>query len=172
MVSRMIGRILLICISLILTQSIPTFSQDADANNKRLISTTVSTICAHSLQRPKVDDALCRRWVETYISSLDPKRLYFLDTDITEFQTFVDRLPDLAYSGDPDFHQLVSNRFRQRAGSALVDAITRLDGRFDFSIEEEAVIRHKDFASVDDYAERWRIQLKYQLLVENPQAQA
>ena len=133
----------------------------------QLIKAVVSEVQKQHLRQPKIDESICLRWIDGYLDSFDPRHLYFLDSDIIEFRTFVEKLPELASSGKPDLYRLVTERYQERAESALTRAIDRLNGSFDFSTDEEIPLRRKTWPiSIDDRDERWRLQLKYELLIE------
>ena len=120
-----------------------------------------------SLQKPAIDQTFCKKWLAKYLATLDPAKLYFLRDDIAEFETYLERLPKIAKTGDDDFYKLVTKRYQQRAESALANAIKRLDQSFDFSIDEEFSLRNDQWTKTkEDRIERWRLQLKYDLLVE------
>ena len=102
-----------------------------------------------------------------YLETLDPAKRYFLTEDIAEFETYLERLPKFAKTGDAKFYKLVTKRYQQRAESALALAVQRLDQNFDFSIDEEFSLHNDQWPETkDDRTERWRLQLKYDLLVE------
>ena len=118
--------------------------------------------------KPVFDERFCERWVDKYLEKLDPAKHYFLADDISEFETYIKKLPESTETGDLKFFKLVSERYQVRIQSALDDALKRMDGEFDFSIDESITLDHEDWPkSQGDRTERWRLQLKYDLLVES-----
>lgn len=161
----MLRRTKLWCLLLIVAVSAPSFGQAVDY--RPALKAVVSEMVAKAYPRPTIDEVFCQRWIETYVNSLDPMRLYFLAPDIDEFNTFVKRLPELANSGDPEFHRLVTRRYQERAESALAQGLDQLRATLDFFGDGEIQVRNNGFAaSLDDRDVRWRNQLEFELLLE------
>ena len=109
----------------------------------------------------------CEHWLANYTHTLDPGKLYFLADDIAEFREHLDQLPKLASTGGLRLCTLVSERYQVRVRSALKNAIDRLGREFDYSIDEKISLHYTDWPSGDDdRTARWRLRLKYNLLVE------
>ena len=119
------------------------------------------------IDKPKIDDEFCGRWFDKYIESLDPMHLYFFESDISEFRATSAQLPRIMKEGDPEFCNLVTSRYKRRVETALSHVEQRIDKDFNFSIDEEKPLFYDNWPqSVDDRKERWRMQLKHDLLVE------
>ena len=147
--------------------SSPARGQERDSDYEQVIRITVSALQKKYLQEREIDPLICERWFKNYLTKLDPRRIYFLDSDISEFQKFVDQLPELAVSGDLSFCELVTKRYQERVGPALIHAARLLNHDFDFTLDEEITLSH-DAApvSVKEQNERLRLQVKYDLLIE------
>lgn len=116
---------------------------------------------------PSIDAKFCKRWLGNYLDTLDPSKRYFLSTDIAEFESYLDKLPELAANGNQDFYQLVRKRYQTRAISSLNQAVQRLDQTFDYAIDESIPVNYARWPETEeDRTERWRLQLKYDLLIE------
>lgn len=156
-----------ITILVALTSGVPAFAQDANAISEATIKTTVSLFAKEHLEKPTIDERFCQRWLSKYLETLDPSKSYFLADDISEFQSYVNKLPKLASTGKLDFCTLVTERYQARVRSALDRAIQRLDREFDFSIDERITLHYDNWpTTVDNRIDRWRLQLKYELLLE------
>ena len=165
----MIYVVLLFCCALHLSNAGHLHGQQPQPDYKRTIRTAISEVQKNHLTHPAVDEAFCQRWFDNVINSIDPRRLYFLHADIVEFRTFIGKLPDLATSGNDDFYRLVFDRYKSRVESALNHAVGLLSDadELDDSIEQEIPRRRDTWPNSDDERnERWRLQLKYDLLVE------
>lgn len=66
------------------------------------------------LASPPVDDSLSQKWFATFLARLEPRRMYFLQSDLRDFAPFEKRLDDLARDGNFEFASLVRKCFRQR----------------------------------------------------------
>ena len=119
------------------------------------------------LNRQTIDDSFCEKWLGNYVESLDPMHLYFLDSDLSEFEALSGQLPEIAKTGNLDVCNLVTSRYKSRAEQSLAHAGKRIGQTFDFSIDEYKPFFRPDWPkSVEDRNERWRLQLKHDLLLE------
>lgn len=145
----------------------PAIAQDAISTATKTIKATASVIAKENLTKPSIDEQLCELWLTKYLETLDPSKLYFLDTDISEFRNHVSKLPKYAADGNTELFKLVSERYQLRANSALEHALDRIDRAFDFTVDENIPLQYEKWPKTnDDRIERWRLQLKYDLLVE------
>jgi carboxyl-terminal processing protease len=65
--------------------------------------------------RAPLDDDMSRRLLETYLSNLDYNRLYFLDSDIEEFnEKYATTLDEAILAGNLDPAREIFDRYRQR----------------------------------------------------------
>jgi carboxyl-terminal processing protease len=121
------------------------------------------------LSKPEIDDEVSARWYEKYIESLDRGKLFFTKDDLAEFEPFKDELDDQIRRGDLSFAQMVFERFRTRLDERFAVINELLDAGFDFEVEETYIDDPEllDYpADAEEARERWRKELKYQLLVQ------
>ncbi len=136
----------------------------------RQVSVLVSTLMTQDhLSSRKLDDAISQRAFDTYIKSLDPMKVYFLQSDIDEFTKYRSKLDDQMRKGDYTAAFKIFKRFLERVDQRVATALELLDREFDFSIEEE-MITEPDILTYPDSDEEaneiWRKRIKYSLLVE------
>ncbi|MFM9058439.1 MAG: carboxy terminal-processing peptidase [Planctomycetaceae bacterium] len=122
----------------------------------------------HYLRQP-IDDAVARRWFEKFLESLDPMKVYFLQSDVDAFAQRRDALDDVVKKGDVSFAYEVFNRFLQRvdARQPLIDRL--LSTPHDFTKQESIVVDRKatTWAQTEAEAEDlWRRRIKWDLLVQ------
>ena len=142
-------------------------AQDAKVNQQKTIKLAVVAVSKWHLRKPSIDKNFCRRWLTQYLDRLDPNKLYFTASDISEFETYLEKLPEIASSGDTKFFKLVAARHQLRVKSAIEHALKRIEGNFDYSIDESITLNYENWpATFEDRDERWRLQLKYDLLLE------
>ena len=145
----------------------PVFGQERVPSRQLIAKATVAAVSKHNLVKPNVDGELCENWLEIYLNTFDPKKRYFLAGDIVEFREYLKQLPKFAMAGNLELCTLVTERYQLRAASALKFAIQRLDGNFDYAIDEELPLSYLEWPTDDaDRKERWRLHLKYNLLFE------
>ncbi|MFT5300918.1 MAG: carboxyl-terminal processing protease [Mariniblastus sp.] len=141
--------------------------QDGNAVPEVVIKTTVSVIDRHHLQKPTLDQEFCALWFDCYLKMLVPTKLFFLNIDISDLKAYLKQLPKFATNGNAEFFELVNERFKIRVRTALKHVIQRIGEEFDFSVDEEIQLWNEQWPLTnDERLERWRLQLKYDLLVE------
>lgn len=108
-------------------------------------------------------------WARQYLLTLDPLRMHFLASDADEFMKQAHLLLAHAQQGHVEFPLLVAKRFRARLDANALSISKLSDEEHDFTIDESVQIEHQNYA-VDntDCDERWRLRIKYELLMENP----
>lgn len=83
-----------------------------------------------------IDDSFSQAWLNEYLETLDPRKSYFLASDVREFETnYATRLDDLAKQGDMDPAKVIYDRFRERALIQIESNLTALQNEtfvFDF----------------------------------------
>jgi len=122
----------------------------------------------HFLRQP-IDDAIARRWFDTFLEALDPMKVYFLQSDVDAFAARRDQLDDLVKRGDVGFAYEVLERFLQRVDERLPLIERLIVQEHDFTAPETIVIDRKATRWARDAAEAedvWRRRIKYDLLVQ------
>jgi carboxyl-terminal processing protease len=148
--------------------------------NDRMITLAVRNFLEreHYLSRP-IDDEVARRWFKGFLESLDPMKVYFLQSDVDAFLQKRDSLDDLVKRGDVSFAYEVLSRFLQRVDSRLPLIEKLLQTPQDFTKDESIVIDRDATTWARNEAEAedlWRRRIKYDLLVQKmektPEAEA
>jgi carboxyl-terminal processing protease len=122
----------------------------------------------HFLRRP-LDDGIARLWFDAFLESLDPMKVYFLQSDIDQFMAKRDTLDDGVKKGDVSFAYQVLQRFLQRVDERLPVIERLIDTPHDFTRDESLVTDRKAAtwaatgAELDD---TWRKRIKYDLLLQ------
>lgn len=146
-------------------QADPNGPQQAD----RQVTLAVSALLKREhLGRHPLDDEISERWLKTYLKTLDPFKVYFMQSDVDEFNQHKDDLDDWAKQGDIRFGYTIFKRFLERIDERvkLVDEL--LPMQHDFTVNEEmttdpdATTYAKTPAEARDV---WRKRIKYDLLV-------
>ena len=122
----------------------------------------------HFLRRP-IDDGIARLWFDAFIESLDPWKLYFVQSDIDEFRRRRDSLDDDVKRGDVSFAYQVLDRFLRRVDQRLPVIQNLIDTAHDFTQPESIVTDRKQtqWAKTDaELEDTWRKRIKYDLLVQ------
>jgi len=86
-----------------------------------------------------VNDDLSEAFLEKYLESLDPARMFFLAGDIEEFLKHKHKFDDDFKSGDLNYGFTIYERYRQRLTDRLADVIAKLENpevKFAFDKDE------------------------------------
>ena len=108
-------------------------------------------------------------WGRRHLLSLDPRRMHFLSSDENELLEQAQSLLVDTQNENVEFPLLVAKRFRERLDANALSIAKLLDEEHDFNIDESVQIEHQNYA-FDKIAsdERWRLRIKHELLMENP----
>ncbi len=115
----------------------------------------------------KIDDAVSSETLDLYIESLDRSRLYFLASDISEFEKYRYTLDDIVFSGDLEPVFLIFNTWKIRAEQRIEFATNQLNIEFDFTIDENLTLDRSaaNWAiTSSELDELWRKKLKNEAL--------
>ncbi|MEZ6055222.1 MAG: carboxy terminal-processing peptidase [Planctomycetaceae bacterium] len=140
-------------------------AEPVDQETARLVTLMVNRF---HINRPEIDDAASAAFLDTYLKDLDPLHLYFLQSDIDEFNKHRTTLDDELARGDVEFGYMVHARYVEKVLAQCDLADKLIDMEHDFTIEEtkEADYSKLDWAkSQAELNERWRKFVKYDLLL-------
>lgn len=122
-----------------------------------------SILTKYHYKKTDLNDSLSTLIFDEYIKSLDNGKLYFLKSDIDEFQKYRLVIDDYLNEGNESFAFDVFNRYKERLNERMTYILHRLNEEFDFTVDEFYVPDRKD----EDWAktkteldEIWRKRLK------------
>jgi carboxyl-terminal processing protease len=143
-------------------------------SNDRQVAMIVARALREHLSKMPLDDEISKRTFSSILKTLDPLKIYFVQTDIDEFAKDETNLDDMLKKGDVSFIYKVFNRLLERIDQrvALVDDLLKIEP--DYTIDEEIVIDPKQavYATNDaEMHETWRKLIKYELLLKKLDAQ-
>jgi carboxyl-terminal processing protease len=148
--------------------TLPAAPLDGPARSDRQVTRIVRSFMEQEhLSRHKLDDEISTRAMKTFLEGFDPRKMYFMQSDIDEFMQKDRSLDNDVEEGNVRFAYTVFNRFLMRLNErvALVD---KLAGQpFDFTIDEDiqtdadTLSYPRTAAEVND---RWRKMVKLNLL--------
>lgn len=150
------------------TNATPLVEGPNDANIVKFVAQLLQR--QHYL-RMEIDDEVSSRFLDRYVDSLDNLHIYFLQSDIQEFDKYRYRLDEMTLrDGDATAARLIFNRWRQHLEQQYeyVQSLLK-EGKFDFSGNDRFVIDRKKLPRPRDLAEAkalWRDRLRYEYLQE------
>ncbi|MCK5782229.1 MAG: carboxy terminal-processing peptidase [Flavobacteriales bacterium] len=122
----------------------------------------------------ELDNEFSMRFYDDYIKNLDYSKRYFLQSDIHEFEPFNTLIDDQLKFGDLTFFDLTFQRVSKRIEEVKTIYTEILSKPMDFSKKEflesnvDSLSFAKDRSELED---RWRLYLKYNVLVRISDAQ-
>lgn len=158
-------------ILLVTIHSAPAFSAPPDDEvNGTVLKAAAQVLSEDHLRQDLEPREQARAWARNYLLTLDPHRMHFLAADVDEFMRQAPSLFDQAAQGKTDFPFRVAKRFRTRLAAHSLLIARLLEERHDFSIDESMPLEYEDYAATQaECDERWRLRIKHELLMENPQ---
>jgi len=128
------------------------------------------------ISKKQIDDNISQKLFNKFVKDLDPQKLYFLESDINDFKPYLEKdkqsgkveLGQLVKErGNVDFAYLLFDRFLKRLDERIELAQKLVDQEHDFTIDESVILDGDELEwakTEDDINERWRKQVKYNLL--------
>lgn len=139
-------------------------SRSRDETIVRVVATLMNK--KHLAGHP-LDDEIAGRAFDSLIRSLDPLKVYFLKSDIQEFEKSRNKIDDIAKTGKMDFAISLYKTFLKRLDERIAKAHEYIDAEQDFTIDESIVKDAKKLDFPADEAEandRIRRQVKFRML--------
>ncbi len=94
----------------------------------RVTTEIIRELKKNHYKKVAIDDALSSKVFDRYLSDIDPSHMYFLVSDIKEFEPFRYRLDDGLLKGDLTPAFTIFNRYDERIAQRLVLIISRIEG--------------------------------------------
>jgi carboxyl-terminal processing protease len=116
----------------------------------------------HYKQIP-LDDTLSSKIFDNYLKALDGEKIFFLQTDIDQFESARKKLDDAILSGDLNIPFAIFNLYQQRKEERLTYARSLLKKRFNFEEKENYRYTRKEMPwlkSEDEMNDLWRKRVK------------
>ncbi len=125
-------------------------------------------ISKHHISQKQIDDRISQMLVKRLLKDLDSQKLYFLQSDIDDFNRYRDQLDDLVVkAGNVDFARVVFDTYLKRLDERVATAHKYVDAAHDFTVDESMSIDGDQIpwaTDVKEINERWRKRIKFDLL--------
>ena len=127
----------------------------------------VELISKKHFSHKKLNDDISEQLFTTYFTSLDPQKLYFVQSDLDQYSDYKFILDNSLAHGQVEFAYKVFDTFVQRVDERVQFVGKLLNSAFDFSREDELLIERKKAQWCVDTKELdslWTLRLKNDLL--------
>lgn len=139
-----------------------------DNGKEEVLSELITFVLTNYHYSPKaIDNDFSKKIYHEYLNSLDPRKRFFLKSDIEEFSKYEESLDDQLKAHNIDFFNLTYERLQNRMKEMQPVYQEILDQPFNFDKNEEI---NTDYAKLDypsskkERKERWRKQIKFSAL--------
>lgn len=173
----------LACSLLILVATAIAAQRLTPTQEKQKWSRVAKQVCqmieAQHISQSPIDDSISIKTLDQLLKDLDAQKMYFLKSDIEEFNKSRTDLDDQLKAGNLQFGFDVYRTYLKRISDQIETAQKLIDAPHDFTVNETMPIDPKDFDWAADKAaldERWRKRIKYDLVLlkldKTPDAEA
>lgn len=138
--------------------------ESTDSTTAKLVTEMVTR---KHVSRAPIDDNVSSRLVDRYVKSLDPQKLYLLQSDVDAMNEVRSDLDDQLRAGDVQFGYATFDLYLKRMSERMEYVEKLIDMDHDFSIDEEMVLDGDDLPwakTPEELNERWRKRIKYDLV--------
>lgn len=141
--------------------------QGPSATDEQITKLVAYLIQNEHLSKHALDDEISGRFLDSFLKTLDPMKVYFVQSDIDQFETQRRALDNQILRGDIRFAYQVFNTFLQRVDERVgwIQQLVAMD--HDFTVDEE-ILRDPEAASYArneaEAREMWRKRIKFDLL--------
>jgi len=138
--------------------------QDYYPEEEQLVNTVLTR---YHYNKFKLDDSLSSVIFDRFTQSLDFGKLYFLQADISDFESFRYKIDDYLIDGNLKPAYYIYNNFRNRVNERMDYVSEVLKNEFDYSIDEYFEVKRdssKWAADVSSLNDIWRKRIKYDAL--------
>ena len=150
------------------------------AKDRRITLLINSLVQRQHLSKHAMDDEISGRALKTFFKTVDPLKLYFLQSDIDEFMKQSNQIDDMIRKGDVSIAYTIYNRYLERVDERVKTALELIKEKHDFTLDEYMISKSEKMQYAKNAAEareRWRKRIKFNFLslksekVEGKQAQ-
>lgn len=137
--------------------------------HQMVFTTALQLVASYHYQKPQINDQFSSNALDNYLADLDPSKVYFLQSDVAEFEKYRYILDETIFSGDvkPGFE--VFNKYQQRLQERINYALFLLtdSANFDYSTVDSFMTDRENASytnTIEELNNLWQKKLKYECL--------
>jgi carboxyl-terminal processing protease len=153
------------------TDSSQTIKPFAPSEQQKIIyETALQFVSAYHYSKPQINDAFSEKALVNYIKTLDPSKVYFLQSDIDRFDDYKYKLDDGILTGDVNPAFEIFNTYQQRLVDRIEFSLSLLKRPFIFTENDSFQVNRDDSkvtfaANYGEYDNLWQLKVKYEYLL-------
>jgi C-terminal peptidase (prc) len=137
----------------------------------RIARVTATLLEKSHYARKELNDTVSEQLFEQFLKTLDPQRLYFLESDIREFAPLRTELDDQIKNGDTSAANTIFARLLERyeQNNAYVQSLLKDTSAFTFTSQETVLVNRENAArpaDLDEAKALWKQRLRSEYLTE------
>ncbi|GAB4466038.1 MAG: carboxy terminal-processing peptidase [Armatimonadaceae bacterium] len=144
--------------------------KDASSDNSRIARVVASLLYQGHYSQQPLDAAMSARFMERLLEELDPQHIFFLQSDLKEFDEYRKSLAELTAKGDVSPASAIFARFKERvAQQTAYSAEVAKTGDFTFAGKDTFLLDRSEVAhpaTLDEARKLWRERVRYEYLQE------
>jgi carboxyl-terminal processing protease len=143
---------------------------EPEQEHKAIVKSIVYKLKYHHYQKVQLDDDLSEIIFDTYLSDLDPSRLYFLQSDIDSFSPYRQQIDDFMKNSDLVVAYKIFNQYQERVIERMIFTLKYIENdakTIDFSKDEYFETDRENAPwpkTLKQQNELWRKRLKNEML--------
>lgn len=141
-----------------------------EAQHAMVFTTAMQIVATYHYQKPQINDRFSSEALDNYIGNIDPTRVYFLESDIREFEKFRYTIDESIMStGDLTVAYTIFNRYQERLKNRIEYALNLLgdSNNFDFSVNDSFMTDRAKApyaAGTAEWDRLWKQKIQYECL--------
>jgi len=141
-----------------------------EPEHSSIVKSIVYKLKYNHYEKIQLNDDLSEKIFDTYLSDLDPSKLYFLKSDVDSFSPYRKKIDDVMKSADLKLAYKIFNQYQQRVIERMIfvlDFIKSKAKKIDFKIEESFETDREKAPwpeTISEQNELWRKRLKNEIL--------
>ncbi len=140
-----------------------------EPQHQMVYGTVMQLIESFHYQKPKIDDVFSSKGLDNYLKHIDPNRVYFFQSDISNFEKYRYQLDESILNGDLKAAYEIFNIYQERLKDRIEFAKKFLSDslNFDFTKQDSFQIKREDAPyanSIEELNKLWELKLKYECI--------
>ncbi|MCU0442705.1 MAG: carboxy terminal-processing peptidase [Bacteroidia bacterium] len=130
--------------------------------------TSLQFVASYHYAKPTINDSFSTRAFDEYIQNLDPSRVYFLDSDLRNFEQYRYQIDDYVFNGNVEPAFTIFNTYQQRLNDRIQYSLAYLNKGIAFNRTDSFQVdreRAQWCRNVNELNALWEQKLTYECLL-------